>query len=112
VKTLGIEKLSFVASFNSIVGSLHPWNVSILLQIEHPSYNGCKSALFSSVERRAFASLLLFTAPPRQSHSVVTTGWFSFFYKQTDLHIRCINSLDVDSGYKNKSFSYLKHHFI
>ncbi len=68
--------------------------------------------LIKEKEQKRLASLLLFTAPPRQSHSVVTNGWFSFFYKQTDLHIRCINSLDVDSGYKNKSFSYLKHHFI
>ena len=61
--------------------------------------------LIKEKEQKRFASLLLFTAPPRQSHFVVTRGWFSSFYKQTELHVICINSLDVNFGYKDKSFS-------
>ena len=34
---------------------------------------------------------LPFTAPPRQSHSVVTRGWFLAYYEQTDKQVSCID---------------------
>ena len=56
---------------------------------------------FSFAECRAFAADLLpflpfipflpFTAPPRQSHSVVTRGWFLTHYEQTEMQGFCID---------------------
>ena len=38
-----------------------------------------------------FLSILPFTAPPRQSHSVVTRGWFLAYYEQTEIQGSCID---------------------
>ena len=34
---------------------------------------------------------LPFTAPPRQSHSVVTKGWSLTYYEQTEMQESCID---------------------
>lgn len=63
-------------------------NISVLRNHREPDEGDAHRFILDLLP---FLSLPLLTAPPRQSHLVVTRGWFLVYYEQTENQVSCID---------------------